>query len=732
MRRLSLPLVALTLGGLGLAHIQLVYQQNGSPLSWSNPSAVSIVIHEGGSADIAGASDELAIRNGIDAWNEVDGTTAHLVEVTSPSQRARTDHAAQDLHLVMFDETNASGYFPAGTGTVALTPLLFYTSGQILDADILFNGSSYAFTTRGQAGRFDVQDVVTHELGHFLGLDHSGVAGSTMFPYVDTAVILHRSLSTDDVAGIRSIYPDQSFGRITGTVQRADGSPVAGAHVTARDSSGRTAAAALGRAGGSFTIEGLEPGTYEVLAHPFDQPVGAQNVSAWHTIETDFSATSFGSVTVFAGEVASLGAQTVAADSALIFGRSYDDYPQRVIQGQTTVHVVRGAGLVAGSTLTASDTGITVTPTVWSGSQVQFQVTCPAGAAPGHFDLEVVDPSGARALLAGGLEVTPPNPVVSSVSPNAAVATGGALLNILGSGFRPGCRVILGDRVYVEGQAGGPVLVDSSRLRLALASTVAGVHDVVVLDPTGVEGRLSNGFHAQANPTIAVVFPAAGQASGGTRVRVSGTNFQPGSTVSIDGVPQGQVSFLGDDLLEVITAGGIPGGPYVLTVTTPTGEQASSAFVYQAKNDPSLVSVSPAQGPSGGGNEVTLSVEGLPASFEVLFGAHPDTGAGGAAASLVSDPSGLTSGPLTVVAPAGSPGTVSVVIRDTETGQASVLEGGYSYSAPPPSPTGGGCGSVVPMGPGSWRDLAGHGGWLAVLWLVLTLRARRPLVPARA
>lgn len=74
MRRLSLPLVALTLGGLGLAHIQLVYQQNGSPLSWSNPSAVSIVIHEGGSADIAGASDELAIRNGIDAWNEVDGT----------------------------------------------------------------------------------------------------------------------------------------------------------------------------------------------------------------------------------------------------------------------------------------------------------------------------------------------------------------------------------------------------------------------------------------------------------------------------------------------------------------------------------------------------------------------------------------------------------------------------------------------------------------------------------
>ena len=165
----------------------------------------------------------------------------------------------------------------------------------------------------------------------------------------------------------------------------------------------------------------------------------------------------------------------------------------------------------------------------------------------------------------------------------------------------------------------------------------------------------------------------------------------------------------------------------MLTVTTPTGEQASSAFVYQAGSDPSLLGVSPASGPSSGGNEVTLSVTDLPGSFEVLFGVDPDTGAGGAVAQLAPDPAALSEGVVTVVVPAGSPGLVSVVVRDTETGQASVLDGGYSYSAPPPGPSGGGCGSVVPMGPGSWRDLLGHGGWMVVLALLLWRRARVPM-----
>ena len=51
---------------------------------------------------------------------------------------------------MVFDETNFSGYFPNGSGTVAVTPIIFNpATGTIVDADILFNGSGFGFATDG-------------------------------------------------------------------------------------------------------------------------------------------------------------------------------------------------------------------------------------------------------------------------------------------------------------------------------------------------------------------------------------------------------------------------------------------------------------------------------------------------------------------------------------------------------------------------------------------------------
>jgi hypothetical protein len=56
------------------------------------------------------------------------------------------------------------------------------------------------------AGGFDIESVALHELGHLLGLDHSDVAGTVMWPYVYSNWTL-RTLQPDDLAGIRSLYP---------------------------------------------------------------------------------------------------------------------------------------------------------------------------------------------------------------------------------------------------------------------------------------------------------------------------------------------------------------------------------------------------------------------------------------------------------------------------------------------------------------------------------------------
>lgn len=55
----------------------------------------------------------------------------------------------------------------------------------------------------GTTGFIDLFTVMLHELGHALGLGHSAVVGSVMFPFYGGA---NRTLSADDIAGIVAIY----------------------------------------------------------------------------------------------------------------------------------------------------------------------------------------------------------------------------------------------------------------------------------------------------------------------------------------------------------------------------------------------------------------------------------------------------------------------------------------------------------------------------------------------
>ncbi len=165
------------------------------------------------------------------------------------------------------------------------------TTGEIVESDVFFN-SIFPWSTAaaGDPGRFDLQSVATHEIGHFLGLGHSGLgeteirpeggrrvlaSGAVMFPIsLGRGAIKDRQLQPDDIAGVSDLYPDGDFDNTTGALSgrvMLNGSAVIGAHVVAFNP--RTGALVGGFSigqGGTFQIGGLTPGQHVVRVEPLD------------------------------------------------------------------------------------------------------------------------------------------------------------------------------------------------------------------------------------------------------------------------------------------------------------------------------------------------------------------------------------------------------------------------------------------------------------------------------
>jgi len=92
--------------------------------------------------------------------------------------------------------------------TLALTTVSFdEDTGEILDVDVEINSANNLITTGDTDIGADLESIVTHEAGHFLGLAHSEVYAATMFATYLPGNPAMRDLDPDDVAAICAAYP---------------------------------------------------------------------------------------------------------------------------------------------------------------------------------------------------------------------------------------------------------------------------------------------------------------------------------------------------------------------------------------------------------------------------------------------------------------------------------------------------------------------------------------------
>src|SRR4051812_29066008 len=164
-----------------------------------------------------------AIRACFDQWQSVPGTQLRF-EFAGFVSPDGLDTRFDNMNVVFWARKSllVNGGTENLSGRHAWTSVRFANDGSILDADIVLNGVEFQWFTDfndtvNQAQFIEVD--VLHEIGHFLGLDHSPAGGATVKD-AGNGINTNAGLSADDTAAVRFLYSSAVMSAIQGTVRR--------------------------------------------------------------------------------------------------------------------------------------------------------------------------------------------------------------------------------------------------------------------------------------------------------------------------------------------------------------------------------------------------------------------------------------------------------------------------------------------------------------------------------
>ncbi len=171
-------------------------------LRWKDQSAMPLGYYVNVSA-ISGVSGALAATQAsLQTWEDVPGD---YLDHSYPGTTTRNGSNHNDG----YNDIAWSSSWTFDPSYIAVTTVRQY-NGVVAEADTQLNAQYFAWSATGEAGKMDVQNIVTHEAGHgWVGLaDLYGTADSpkTMYGYAQTGETYKRDLAAEDIAGCQWEY----------------------------------------------------------------------------------------------------------------------------------------------------------------------------------------------------------------------------------------------------------------------------------------------------------------------------------------------------------------------------------------------------------------------------------------------------------------------------------------------------------------------------------------------
>lgn len=216
----------------------LAFEQLDPPRRWFGefPDR-TLTVDQGGLVDVTGGGGATEAVGAVEAWDDIpaDDTTSILDAVSGDASGIALGDSFS--HLAFSDPLGVcvrtclavtfTGFFNEGSTALCDDTLV----AEITDSDIFFNPTpgfgpfSFGWTSATEDPNpetdcdleFYIEAVTTHELGHFIGLDHEDSRGVDALMNSGVAVCDNKTLTQDDVDGRDSLYVCTVFTICDGT-----------------------------------------------------------------------------------------------------------------------------------------------------------------------------------------------------------------------------------------------------------------------------------------------------------------------------------------------------------------------------------------------------------------------------------------------------------------------------------------------------------------------------------